>query len=50
MMAGCISHGGANGSKSEIGGPAHSELTVGGIVIHVALVRMSLAPGAIHAG
>lgn len=34
----------ANRCEREIGGPADSELTVGGVVIHVALARIRLAP------
>ena len=39
------SHRGSDGRKGETGGASHTELTVGDIVVHVALPRMSLAPG-----
>ena len=41
-----LSHGRAKGAKIEIRRPAtHALLLVGDIVIHVALIRVSLAPG-----
>jgi hypothetical protein len=39
------SHGGSNGRKGETRRAADAELTVGGVVVHVALPRVSLAPG-----
>src|SRR6266498_1017799 len=39
------SHRVANRGKREIGSAAHTILTIGGVVIHVTLPRMSLAPG-----
>ena len=39
------SHRGPDGRKGEIGGASNTELSVGDIVVHVALARMSLAPG-----
>ena len=42
-----LSHGGAHGTKSErLVDSGHAVLTVRSIVIHVALVRMTLTPGA----
>ena len=42
-----LSHGRANRAKTEIRRPAtHGVLLIRGVVVHVALVRMSLAPGA----
>ena len=42
------SHRGAHRGKIEIRRPGDTELTVGGIVVHVALPRVSLAPGVLR--
>src|ERR1700681_4032024 len=39
------SHGGSNGRKGETRRAVDAVLTIGGIVVHVALTRMGLAPG-----
>ena len=39
------SHGGSNGRKGETRRAADIELTIGGVVVHVAFPRVSLAPG-----
>ena len=36
---------GSDGSKGKAGGARHRELTVGDVVVHVALPSMSIAPG-----